>query len=68
MSRYESLFNLACKIEWEGPDYFFEDYGFSLDDMPLDTPPQVLIAAKAVVDDPDDQAARRFFLSLLPME
>lgn len=66
--RYDSLQDLASKIEWEGTSYFFEDYGFSADQLPEDAPPEVVAAAQRVDDDPDDLAARRAFLALLPME
>lgn len=34
MTKYASLQDLAAKIDYEGSDYFFTEYGFDPSDLP----------------------------------
>jgi len=45
MTKYASLRDLAAKIDYEGSDYFFTEYGFGPNDLPEGTPADVVSKA-----------------------
>lgn len=67
MSRYKTLEDLADKIDVEGEDYFFDGYGFHVEDLPLDAPKELVDkASRLEVAVTTYRQARLEFMALLP--